>query len=140
VFEPVYTVDDYYDGPRSGVAELRGIPHHYECEWDDLRNDFSDTFVLRPANGETLALALERESIWREWESAHLQGLVTDSTHPGRPGQNARYSELETLFKASAIFQLAGAQYRGEFRPCENQENVPEGLMQNLEVEWTAVD
>ncbi len=47
-FEHVYTVTDYYDGPRGGVAEFNGVPHVYrslfldsEDEWDAERFELS---------------------------------------------------------------------------------------------------
>jgi hypothetical protein len=41
-FETVHSVDDYYDGPRVGVADFHGKPHHFrsvawihkDTEWD----------------------------------------------------------------------------------------------------------
>ena len=30
-YEEVFTVMDYYDGPRKGVANFRGQPHFYDC-------------------------------------------------------------------------------------------------------------
>jgi hypothetical protein len=35
-FEKVYTMTDYYDGPRRGIADFDGRPHFYDSEWDDL--------------------------------------------------------------------------------------------------------
>ena len=28
-FEPVHDVEDYYDGPRTGIADFRGLPHRF---------------------------------------------------------------------------------------------------------------
>ena len=56
-FERVFTVDDYYDGARSGIAAYQGQPHHYLCEWDESRGDYSDTFRLTPIDEETFSLA-----------------------------------------------------------------------------------
>lgn len=41
-YEPVHSVDDSYDGPRTGIADFHGAPHHFrslawirrESEWD----------------------------------------------------------------------------------------------------------
>jgi hypothetical protein len=33
-FEKVYTVTDFYDGPRGGIANFRGHPHVYESLWN----------------------------------------------------------------------------------------------------------
>ena len=29
LFEPVHAVEDYYDGPRTGVADYRGVAHRF---------------------------------------------------------------------------------------------------------------
>jgi hypothetical protein len=59
-YERVYTVTDYYDGPRSGVASLGGRPHVYRSLWQDQADDWDDDrFELSPIAPEVLALALE---------------------------------------------------------------------------------
>src|SRR2546430_8411304 len=70
-FERVYTVNDYYDGPRSGIADHGGQPYYYDCEWDEEADDYADIFILTPVDSDTLALALEQWAIWREWEDAY---------------------------------------------------------------------
>lgn len=36
--EHVYTMTEYYDGPRGGVADFRGTPHVYRSLWTDVGN------------------------------------------------------------------------------------------------------
>jgi len=81
-FERIHTVSDFYDGPRSGIADYCGEPHYYECEWDNDLDDYADTFVLTPIDRDTLILALEKWAIWRKWEWAYHRGEVAESTHP----------------------------------------------------------
>lgn len=48
-FERVYTVHDYWDGPRSGFADFGGVPHAYRSLWlDDLDEWDPDRFELSP--------------------------------------------------------------------------------------------
>jgi hypothetical protein len=69
--EPVYLVDDYWDGPRSGIASYRGQPHAFACIFDEERGDWSDVFVLRPLSEETLRRVLEEwgrvEALTENW-------------------------------------------------------------------------
>ncbi|HSH15259.1 MAG TPA: hypothetical protein VLD18_04435 [Verrucomicrobiae bacterium] len=54
-FEPVHEVDDYYDGPRTGVAEYRGVRHRFRSVvWpaDDGWDSKDDRFELLPESGE----------------------------------------------------------------------------------------
>ncbi|HEX5705059.1 MAG TPA: hypothetical protein VFX97_17810 [Pyrinomonadaceae bacterium] len=141
VFERVFTVNDYYDGPHSGIANYCGRPHHYECEWDHEKGNYGSTFVLTPITNETLTLALEQHEIFLRWERANLRGEIVDSTHPALPGQNARYAELEEIIKGS-LENASGSRHRarGVFRPTpEQQPSLPKGVMRELEVEWANV-
>ena len=137
VFERVFTVDDYYDGPRSGIANYSGHPHHYKCDWDHEGDDYASTFVLTPITNETLTLALEQWDIWRLWEHAFHRGEVADSTHPALPGQNARFSELKEIIKRH-VENTSRSRHRarGTFRAAPQQVSLPEGVMRELEVEW----
>ena len=116
-FERVFTVDDYYDGPRAGIASYQGRPHHYLCEWDEARDDYSDTFRLTPIDEETFSLAMEQWSIWEQWESAFRRGEVAQSTHPALPGSNRRYAELQRTIEALlASRPTLSDRKRGTFR------------------------
>ena len=58
-FEKVYTVTDYNDGPRAGVADFNGTPHLYESEWNDIERVNGDTYKLSPIDNHTFELARE---------------------------------------------------------------------------------
>lgn len=55
----VLTINDSYDGPRLGLAELRGVPHIYEAEFDHSSDYYGDTYFLSPIEPDLLALILE---------------------------------------------------------------------------------
>lgn len=137
-YERVHTVWDYWDGARSGIANFSGRPHYYCCEWCDEADDYTDVFLLTPIDEETLALALEQWSIWRQWELAFHRGEVALDTHPMLPGQHPRYAELDALLKARTS-NLSGALTRkhATFRARQNQAALPRGVMRELEVEWS---
>jgi hypothetical protein len=139
-FEHVYTVWDYYDGPRSGIADYSGRPHHYRCEWNAADDGHDQTFVLTPIDQETLTLAMQQWSIWREWEEAFHRGEVPESTHPALAGSHPRYAELEASIKARLS---VGAPHRRRavavFRVREGQADAPRGALRELEVEWADV-
>lgn len=131
-FERVYTVKEYYDGPRSGIADYCGQPHHYQCEWDEARHDYAESFLLAPVDQETLTLAMEQWTIWEGWEAAFRRGEVPELTHPGRAGTNPRYAELEATLTARTSLQPAHAiRARPVFREP--------GVTWESEVEWTEV-
>jgi hypothetical protein len=66
-FERVYTMTDYYDGPRRGIADFDGRPHTYDAVFDYAQDDYAEPYDLRPVDAETLQLALEAWQIWQRW-------------------------------------------------------------------------
>lgn len=95
ILERVYTMTDFYDGPRGGIADFEGRPHLYESEWDDLADNYASTFRLSPVTPEVLALALEDWAIWERWLAAFNAGETTQDTHPALPADRARHEELQ---------------------------------------------
>lgn len=91
----VLTINDYYDGPRLGIAELRGLPHIYEAEFDHSTEEFGDTYFLSPVDPELLALVLEDWEIWLRWEEAYRRREVSVESHPALPHERARHEELK---------------------------------------------
>ena len=76
--EDVHTVDDWYDGPRTGFAQYRGTPHHYRSlylDYDDWDTD-EDRFELVPVSTDVLAVALEASAIFSRWDSARKRGEI----------------------------------------------------------------
>lgn len=139
-FERVYTVWDYHDGVRSGIAEYSGKPHYYHCEWDEGEDDYADTFTLTPIDDETLSLALQQWAIWLEWEHKFHRGEVLISTHPGLPGQDQKYAELKAILDRRIPESSAqDKRVRATFRPLTNQSPNPAGASGELEVEWTII-
>lgn len=138
MYERVYTVWDYYDGARSGIANYRNRPHYYVCEWDKDADDYAETFTLTPIDEKTLTISLEQWSIWREWEIAFHRGLRSQETHPALPRQNERYAELDALLKST--LPISGGpnsvRKRASFRPQKQQDDLPPGALRDLEVEW----
>jgi hypothetical protein len=137
-FEPVFTMTDYYDGPRGGIASFRGAPHVYASTWDDARDAWADVFELRAIDDETLRLALEDWEIWLRWEDAFYAGAADLATHPALPAVRARHDELAPIL-AARLAALPGPIVRAcaVFRPAPGHETARRGRA--LEVEWTVV-
>jgi hypothetical protein len=93
-YEMVYTILDWYDGARAGVADLTGKPHYYECRWDDAKDEWSEIWLLKPIDQETFRLALEDWQIWERWRAAYDEGRVTIETHPAFPEDRARHETM----------------------------------------------
>lgn len=96
-WEKVHTVVDVHDlWPLEGLADLDGRPHFYKRQFDEDRDEWSDIFLLRPADPASVAMELELWAIWQRWKMAFDQGSVSKATCPALPDERARYGELKT--------------------------------------------
>ncbi|HYW13483.1 MAG TPA: hypothetical protein VE871_16095 [Longimicrobium sp.] len=140
-FERVYTVNDYYDGPRSGFADCGGVPHAYRSLWRHDLDDWDpdDRFLLAPVTPEVLAIALEDWAIWLRWEDAYYAGRTTDATHPALPADQPRHAEIRPVIDQALEVDAARACIAvGEFRAKDRGpgEIRTPGRLAELEVRW----
>jgi hypothetical protein len=139
-FEIVYTVTDYYDGPRAGIADFNGSPHYYECLFDDSKG-YLDIFQLSPIEHETFQLALEDWAIWRRWKRAYHEGLADQSTHPALPRERQRHEELQVILERRLkIKEDQAIQAKGDFEPMPRSQALILGMIADLKVKWTLVE
>jgi len=96
MFEVVYAVLDWYDGPRRGITDCKGHAHLFESEWRDREDVEADTFLLTPIDSETFALVLEDWTIWRRWETAFHKGMAARESHPTLPEEQQRAPRAPT--------------------------------------------
>jgi hypothetical protein len=135
-YEVVHTVKDYYDGPRSGIANYGGSPHLYECIFDEQKEDYTDVFRLTPIDTETFKLALEDWTIWKRWEIAFHSGITDHSTHPCLPEDRQRHLEIKPILEERLVIEPTLAISRvGKFEPIGNV-LLPKGVMRPLQVKW----
>ena len=137
-FERVFTVYDWYDGPRAGFADWGGVPHAYRSIWRDDLDDWDPEhrFRLAPVTPEVLALALEDWAIWRRWADAYHAGRTRDPTHPALPSDRPRHAEIAPVLERALEFDPASALVAvGDFRA----KGVPRrtGSRAEQEVRWT---
>jgi hypothetical protein len=132
-YEPVFTMTDYYDGPRAGIASFSGKPHAYASPPNFYEEGFDDFYQLRPVDDETLRLALEDWEIWLRWEAASYAGLAPIETHPALPEDRARHDHIAPLL-AARLAALPGPAIcaRAVFRSMTDQQGG-----RRLEVKWT---
>lgn len=134
-FEPVHVIYDYWDQPRSGVADYHGEPHWFENVFDEARDTHSDDYWLTRLTPDEFANAKEQSEIFLRWRQAFDRGEVDLSSHPALPDESERYAELKNRiqnaiksnetqrFKVSGKFILLGA-------PMKNRE------MATFQVQW----
>ncbi len=112
----VLTINEWYDGPRLGIAELTGIPHVYEAEFDHSMDEYGDTFFLSPVEPELLALVLEDWDIWLRWNDAYKSGRAPLESHPALPHERRRHEELRIAIGDRLKIDPANRSYfKGKF-------------------------
>jgi|SRR5271170_2680241 len=111
-YEIVYTVTDYYVGPRGGIVSYQGKPHVYECIFDESKDSYSELFRLAPIDEETFKLALEDWAIWQRWELAYYSGQTDIGTHPALPHEARSHAELKEFLDEALVIDPQRATMR----------------------------
>jgi hypothetical protein len=81
-YERVLVVTFFHDGPRAGIANFGGVPHAFDCVFDEIEDEYSDVYGLEPVEVEVVRLALEQEEMWLRWLAAYRRGEVALLSHP----------------------------------------------------------
>lgn len=137
-YERVYAVWDFYDGVRTGIADLNGTPHYLASQFDEGADDYSDNFKLYPVDAAFMERAMRNWAIYRAWERRFHSGEAKLETHPGHGGIDPEYDELKTWLDAKVgELQALPTLYKAKFRELPGQEALPGAMLREIEVEWS---
>lgn len=137
-YERVYAVWDYYDGVRTGIADLNGAPHYFASQFDEAADDYSDNFKLYPVDAEFMERAMRYSAIFRAWERQFHSGEVKLNTHPGHGGIDLEYDELKSwLDRKVGQLQALPELHQANFRVLPDQEALPGAMRREIEIEWS---
>jgi len=129
-WERVYTINEWWDGARLGVADVYGIPHVYVSPFDPSIDDYSDFYLVSPISSGLLELVLEDWEIWKRWSSAFDHRATSIETHPALQEDRSRYEELKGQIDGGLVIDSLNSQkLNAEFR------RIAPGW-DGLEVEW----
>ncbi len=132
----MFTVTDYFDGPRKGIANYEGRPHFYECIFDAATDDYSEVYRLTPLDAESFRLAMEDWKIWKRWKSAFHRDNTEIGTHPALPDDADRHAELKLILDKVLLTEPTKAISRiGKFEILET-DILPEAVIRPLQVKW----
>jgi hypothetical protein len=136
-YEAVFTVSDYHDGPRGGVANFQGTPHFYECVFDAKSDDYLDSYLLTPISQGAFNAALENWEIFLRWRKAFDSGQVALDTHPALFQDKNRYEETKrTLDHAVISGQGKAIRMTGKFEVL-GQQNATRDMLTPWQVKWS---
>ncbi len=137
-YERVYMVWDIYDGPRTGIANVNGMPHYFSSIFDEAADEYSARFTVSPVGDEFLDRALRQWTIFRSWELQFHQGAAGLDTHPGHGGIDAEYDSTRTWLKGRmSALEPAPYSLTADFRAVAGQDDPPHGVLRELEVAWS---
>ena len=97
--EHVYVENSWYDGPRAGVANVEGLPHRFVSLNDEEGDEYLGTFLVWPVDAAELQLEQEQWQIYVDWNEQYESGRVGSDSHPGHPGTDRRWDEIESILK-----------------------------------------
>ncbi len=118
--EHVYVENEWYDGPRAGIADVNGMPHRFTSEWDEVGDEYLGTYLVWPVSAEELALEQEQWAIFVAWNDRFEAGTADTNSHPGHVGTNARWDEIEAqLASKRKSTPPAGKRAKVQFFPLE---------------------
>ena len=127
-YEEVFTVTDYYDGPRQGVANFKGEPHFYDCIFDEARDHCSNLYQLTPVSPHVFDLAMEDWAIWERWESAFHAGRTTRETPPALPQDRARHEKIRVVLDSVSRRTRKPAPFRSVCSRRREVQHFPKAL------------
>jgi hypothetical protein len=118
--ERVHAVEEFWDGPRSGVADVGGEPHAFDSVFDEALDDWSDEFFLRPIDAPTLTRVVEAWRAVAEFEAMNLKRTPEGAWRPLASDAAKRYQEVlkerEELWQSIRPDGLSAFRMRGSFR------------------------
>lgn len=136
-FEKVHTIRDFYDGVRSGTADLSGAPHYFASVFDDRMDDYTQQFRLYAVSAQFMERELRAWTIYRIWETKFHRGLEPLETHPAHGGIVPEFDELsEWLNEQIKALAPVPTLYTATFRALPGQDELPSGILRVLEVAW----
>ena len=131
-WERVYTINDWWDRARLGVADVRGVPHIYQSPFDPSLDDYSSFYLVSPIGPELLKLVLAEDwEIWKRWSNAFDSQATSRETHPALPEDRARHEQIKRQINGQLVIDAANSQ-----KLNARFQRIAPGW-DGLEVEWS---
>jgi hypothetical protein len=97
--ERVYVENEWYDGPRAGIADFGGVPHRFKSIFDEEQDEYLGTFLLWPVDKLIVDLEIDQWCIFVEWNALYESGKADTDSHPAHGNRNARWDEVQEILK-----------------------------------------
>jgi hypothetical protein len=135
-YEPVFTVLEYYDGPRKGIAGYRKTPHFFDCIIND-KDEYSEKYLLTPVDDETYRLAMEASKILRKWEIRFHENKRANTTSRAYLLHTKKYRAINRVLEKRLVTIPQQAIIRMGHFDVLGRPKLPKGVIRPLQVKWT---
>ena len=135
-YEPVFTVLEYYDGPRKGIASYKKTPHFFDCIIND-KNEYSEKYLLTPVDDETYQLAMEASEIFRKWEIRFHDSKRASTTTRAYLLDTKKYRAINRVLDKRLVTIPRQAIIRTGHFEVLGRPKLPKGVIRPLQVKWT---
>lgn len=120
-FERVCVENDWYDGPKEGIAEIDGVPHRFQLLFDENEDEYLSTFKVWPVSLEELVLEIEQWCIFVNWNIRYESGEVDAESHPANGGRDFRWDEIVGALKVLRQEEFLNVKYaKAQIKPANN--------------------
>ena len=99
--ERVYVENEWYDGPRAGIADVNGKPYRFKSLFDETEDEYLGTFLVWPVDQKVVELEQEQWRIFATWNALYEAEKSTTDSHPGHGGKSARWDEIEVFLRTN---------------------------------------
>jgi len=139
MLETVHIVLDFFDCPRSGVADYQGNPHYFSCDWDEATGDYGHSFSLFPINDQFMEIALAQLEISQQGVLAFSSGIYSANTNVGHRDIDQHYNQLQQLIDAFIkVLPASQIHLNGNFQRLQNDTELLQGVKRPFRVLWSS--
>jgi hypothetical protein len=92
--ERVYVENEWYDGPREGVADIDNVPHRFKSLFGEAKDEYLDPFAVWPIDRASLDLEIEQWQIFVAWNARFETGAARLESHPAFAGVNPSWERI----------------------------------------------
>ncbi|WP_379158974.1 hypothetical protein [Paenibacillus sp. sgz5001063] len=130
-------MNDWWDGPKTGVADYKGAPHIFNKNFNESLDDYDEYYLLTPITQEQCQLIIEGYEIWKRYRDASSE-QQSPSIYGALPGEHERYVEINSL--TNYLFEPLRFTFKvkASFRPLPTKSSLPFGLINyhEFDVNW----
>ena len=128
----VWTINNYFDYPLIGIADICDEHYIFERIFDKIKDDWSYEYYLTPINDEDFLVVMQQWEEWLDWRMKFDKGSMTYDDWYCKEDR----VDLEAIAKQSSQYHKLRkfGNFIGDCKKFYSQRDVW------VEVEWRDID